>query len=67
MSGTIADKIAGGVTVGKTGVELCWYEPEKFSKLTKEQKAELSVWNKNNPKKEGGKKRTHKTETSQKW
>ena len=35
VSGTIAEKIAGGVTVGKTGVELRWHDPKKFSKLTK--------------------------------
>ena len=37
-----ADKAASGVTVGKTGVELRCHEPQKFSKMTKEQKAELS-------------------------
>ena len=51
-----ADKAAGGVTVGKSGVELRWHEPQKFSKLTKEQKAELSEWNRNQPKKEGTRK-----------
>ena len=57
VSGTTGEKTAGGVTVGKSGVELRWHEPEKFSKLSKEQKAELSEWNKTtNPKKNGGNK-----------
>ena len=40
------------VAKGNTGVELCWYEPSKFKKLTKEQKVELAEWNKSNPKKD---------------
>jgi hypothetical protein len=57
VSATTGDKTAGGVTVGKSGVELRWHEPQKFSKLSKEQKAELSEWNKTtNPQKDGGKK-----------
>jgi alpha-galactosidase/6-phospho-beta-glucosidase family protein len=54
--------------VGKTGVELRWHEPQKFSKLTKEQKLELSEWNKTQPKREGGKKRTSKkSKSNEKW
>jgi hypothetical protein len=56
--GTAADKPIIGATVGKTGVELRWHEPQKFSKLTKEQKFELSEWNKTQPKQDGGKKCT---------
>ena len=41
------------VEKGTTGVELCWYEPRKFKKLTKEQKVELADWNKSNPNKDG--------------
>jgi hypothetical protein len=43
----------GEVTKGNTGADLCWYEPSKFKKLTKEQKVELAEWNKSNPKKDG--------------
>jgi hypothetical protein len=48
---------AGGVTKGYTGVELCWHESNKFKLLTKEQKVELSAWNKSNPKKDGTQKK----------
>ena len=59
---------AKGATVGKSGVELRWHEPQKFSKLTKEQKLELSEWNKTQPKREGGKKRTsEKSKSNEKW
>ena len=34
------------VTKGTTGVELCWHEPSKFKKITKEQQVELAEWNK---------------------
>ena len=68
VSGTAADTPANGATVGKTGVELRWHEPQKFSKLTKEQKLELSEWNKTQPKREGGKKRTsEKSKSNEKW
>ena len=68
VSGTAADTPAKGATVGKTGVELRWHGPQKFSKLTKEQKLELSEWNKSQPKREGGKKRTSKKSKShEKW
>ena len=69
VSGTAADMPAKGATVGKTGVELRWHEPQKFSKLTKEQKLELSEWNKAQPKREGGKKRTSEKSksTDTKW
>ena len=68
VSGTAADTPAKGATVGKTGVELRWHEPQKFSKLTKEQKLELSEWNKTQPKREGGKKRTsEKSKSTDKW
>jgi len=43
VSGTAVEKPVSGATVGKTGVELRWHEPQKFSKLTKEQKFELST------------------------
>jgi hypothetical protein len=56
--GTAAEKPVIGATMGKTGVELRWHEPQKFSKLTKEQKFELSEWNKTQPKRDGGKKCT---------
>ena len=48
---------AGVVTKGSTGVELRWYEPNKFKLLTKEQKVELAAWNKSNPKKDGAQKK----------
>ena len=48
----------GPVPLGKTGVELRFHAPDKFAKLSKEQKAELSVWNRANPSHGGGKKRT---------
>ena len=43
---TSGDKTSDGVTMGKSGIELRWHEPQKFSKLSKEQKAELSEWDK---------------------
>jgi hypothetical protein len=64
------DKPVIGATMGKTGVELCWHEPQKFSKLTKEQKRELSKWNKNKtqPKRDVGNKRTSdKSKLADKW
>ena len=68
VSGTAADTPAKGATVGKTGVELHWHEPQKFSKLTKEQKLELSEWNKAQPKRDCGKKRTsEKSKSTDKW
>jgi len=48
---------AGVVTRGSTGVELRWYEPNKFKLLTKEQKVEPAAWNKSNPKKDGAQKK----------
>jgi hypothetical protein len=50
------------VTMGKTGVELCFHAPEKFAKLSKEQKTELTVWNRAHPSHGGGKKRTRGSE-----
>jgi hypothetical protein len=51
----------GAVQKGKTGVELRYHAPEKFAKLSKEQKTELSVWNRSQPK--DGKKRTRGDKT----
>jgi len=66
--GAAVDKPVIGATVGKTGVELRWHEPQKFSKLTKEQKLELSEWNKSHPKRDGGKKRTsNRAKSTDKW
>jgi hypothetical protein len=70
VSATTGDKTPGGVTLGKTGVELRWHEPQKFSKLPKEQRAELSEWNKtNNAKKDGGANRpkSEKGKTNEKF
>jgi hypothetical protein len=68
VSGTAAEKPVSGATVGKTGVELRWHEPQKFSKLTKEQKFELSEWNKTQPKRDSGKKRTSdRAKSADKW
>jgi hypothetical protein len=55
--------------LGKSGVELRWHEPQKFSKLSKEQKAELSEWNKTtNSKKDGNKKtKSEKGKSNEKW
>jgi hypothetical protein len=66
---TSGDKTPGGVTMGTSGVELRWYEPQKFSKLSKEQKAELSEWNKTtNSKKDGNKKtKSKKGKSNEKW
>ena len=62
VSGTVAG--IGAPTLGKTGVTLCWHEPDKFNKLSKEQKKEVMEWNRNNPKNKGaGKRKTaEKTE-----
>jgi hypothetical protein len=48
--------LGGAVLKGKTGVELRYHAPDKFAKLSKEQKTEVSVWNRNQPK--DGKKQT---------
>ena len=53
--------VGGAVTKGKTGVELRYHAPEKFAKLSKEQKTELSIWNRSQPK--DGKKRTRSDKT----
>ncbi len=55
VSGTVAG--VGAPTLGKTGVTLCWHEPDKFNKLSKEQKKEVMEWNRNNPKNKGAGKR----------
>jgi len=66
--GTAAEKPVIGATVGKTGMELRWHEPQKFSKLTKEQKFKLSEWNKTQRKRDGGKKCTSKrAKSAEKW
>ena len=66
--GTAAEKPVIGATMGKTGMELRWHEPQKFSKLTKEQKFELSEWNKTQPKRDGGKKCTSdRAKSTDKW
>jgi hypothetical protein len=69
VSATSGDTTPGGVTLGKSGVELRWHEPQKFSKLSKEQKAELSEWNKTtNSKKDGNKKtKSEKGKSNEKW
>ncbi len=68
VSRTAADKPVIGATVGKTGVELRWHERQKFSKLTKEQKFELSEWNKTQPNRDDGKKRTsNRAKSADKW
>ena len=70
VSATTGEKPPGGVAMGKSGVELRWYEPQKFSKLSKEQKAELSEWNRTtNAKKDGGTKRSKydKGKSNEKW
>ncbi len=65
--GIAAEKPISGATVG-TGVKLHWHEPQKFSKLTKEHKFELSEWNKTQPKRDGGKKRTsNRSKLADKW
>ncbi len=48
ISGTVG-ATGSPAKVGKTGVKLCWHEPKAFAKLTKEQKTELQVWNRENP------------------
>ena len=51
--------VGGAVLKGKTGVELRYHAPDKFAKLSKEQKTEVSVWNRNQPKEgKDGRKRT---------
>jgi len=68
VSGTAAEKPVSGTTISKTGMELCWHEPQKYSKLTKEQKFELSEWNKTQPKRDSGKKRTSDgAKSADKW
>ena len=42
--------VSGAVLKGKTGVELRYHSPEKFAKLSKEQKTEVSIWNRSQPK-----------------
>ena len=42
--------VSGAVLRGKTGVELRYHAPKKFAKLSKEQKTEVSVWNRSQPK-----------------
>ena len=49
---------AGAVLKGKTGVELRYHSPEKFAKLSKEQKTEVSLWNRSQPK-DGKKRKRH--------
>ncbi len=39
---TSGETTPSGVTLGKSGVELRWHEPQKYSKLSKEQNAKLS-------------------------
>jgi len=46
ISGTAGTVLTG--KKGKSGVTLCYHEPKLFHKLPKDQKAELSEWNKNN-------------------
>lgn len=61
VSGTVAG--VDTPAIGKTGVKLCWHEPDKFIKLSQEQKKEVMEWNRNNPKKgEGKRKNKEKTE-----
>jgi hypothetical protein len=69
VSATSGDTTPGGVTLGKSGAELRWYEPQKFSKLSKEQKTKLSEWNKStNSKKDGNKKtKSKKGKSNEKW
>ncbi len=59
VSGTAAG--VGAPTLGKTGVKLCWHEPDKFNKLSKEEKKEAMEWNRNNPKKGAGKRERMRT------
>ena len=56
-TGTNPASGGGTVAVGKTGVQLRWHAPDKFTELTKEQRKELSIWNRANPSEGGGKKR----------
>jgi hypothetical protein len=57
---------ASEVTKGSTGVEICWHEPSKFKLLTKDQKVELTAWNKSNPKKDGTQKKCKANGTNSK-
>ena len=57
---------ASEVTKGSTGVELRWHEPSKFKLLTKEQKVELTAWNKSNPKKDSTQKKRKANEKNSK-
>jgi hypothetical protein len=50
VSGTDGATAGGAVLKGKTGVELRYHAPEKFAKLSKEQKTEVSVRNRSQPK-----------------
>jgi hypothetical protein len=52
---------SGVVLKGKTGVDLRYHAPEKFAKLSKEQKTEVSFWNRSQPK--NGKKRARGNKT----
>ena len=45
---TFGETTPGGVTLGRSGVELRWHKLQKFRILSKEQKAELSELNKTN-------------------
>ncbi len=53
--------VSGAVLRGKTGVELRYHAPKKFAKLSKEQKTEVSVWNRSQLK--DGKKQTRVDKT----
>ncbi len=69
MLATSGEMTLGGVILGKSSIELRWHEPQKFSKLSKEQKAKLSEWNKTtNSKKDGNKKsKSEKGKSNEKW
>ena len=68
VSGSDGKPVVKGTEVvkGTTGVELRWHEPSKFKKLTKEQKVELSAWNKSNPKKDSPTKKRKEGENNSK-
>ena len=55
ISGTAGTVLTG--KKGKSGVTLCYHEPKLFHKLPKDQKAELSEWNKANRENGGGKRK----------
>ena len=57
-TGTTPASGGGSVAVGKTGVQLRWHAPDKFTELTKEQRKELSIWNRAHPSEGDGKKRS---------